>query len=62
MVTGGIPSLVFLRRLLVFYQMSVVVVDGKACEKNKHHMEPVNVFAQPVKHSWKWPVKKGFTI
>lgn len=21
-------------------------------------MEPVNVFAQPVKHSWKWPVKK----
>lgn len=33
--------------------------------KNKHHMEPVNVFAQPVKHSWKWPVKKekrGFTI
>lgn len=22
-------------------------------------MEPVNVFAQPVKHSWKWPVKKN---
>lgn len=22
-------------------------------------MELVNVFAQPVKHSWKWPVKKG---
>lgn len=21
-------------------------------------MEPVNVFAQPVKHSWKWPVKR----
>lgn len=46
----------------MFYLTSVVVVDGKACEKNKHHMEPVNVFAQPVKHSWKWPVKKGFTI
>lgn len=42
----------------MFYQTSVVVVDGKACEKNKHHMEPVNVFAKPVKHSWKWPVKK----
>ena len=45
----------------MFYQTSVVVVvGGKACEKNHHHMEPVNVFAQPVKHSWKWPVKKGF--
>lgn len=42
----------------MFYQTSVVVVvDG-----NAHHMEPVNVFAQPVKHSWKWPVKKGFTV
>lgn len=47
----------------MFNRTSVVVtVDGKACEKNKHHMEPVNVFAQPVKHSWKWPVKKGFII
>lgn len=45
----------------MFYQMSVVVVVGKTCLKkqtNKYHMEPVNVFAQPVKHSWKWPVKK----
>ena len=43
----------------MFYQTSVVVVvGGKASEKNNHHMEPVNVFAQPVKHSWKWPVKK----
>lgn len=66
MVTGGILGFVFLKRLVqYFYRTSVVVIDGKACEKNKHHMEPVNVFAQPVKHSWKWPVKKekkGFTI
>lgn len=47
----------------MFYQTSlVVVVDGNAHEINKHHMEPVNVFAQLVKHSWKWPVKKGFTV
>lgn len=54
-----------LEDLFSVYQTFVVVVDGKACEKNKHHVEPVNVFAQPVKHSWKWPVKKekkGFTI
>lgn len=46
----------------MFYQMSVVVVVGKTCLKkqtNKYHTEPVNVFAQPVKHSWKWPVKKN---
>lgn len=58
MVTGESLALFSFKDLFSVYQTSVVVVDGKACEKNKHHMEPVSVFAQPVKHSWKWPVKK----
>lgn len=46
----GFLALFCLEDLFSVYQTSVVVViDGKACEKNKYHMEPVNIFAQPVK-------------
>lgn len=61
----GFLALFCLEDLFSVYQTSVVVViDGKACEKNKYHMEPVNIFAQPVKKKkkrkafLKWPVKK----